>query len=223
MPRAVIADEFGPPESYRLAPHDPGHPGPGQVRVAIKAAGISYVDALTAMGKYQVKPPLPFIPGSEFAGIVEELGEGVTHLAVGDRVFGTSWGGVFAEAGVFKADILTKVPDAMALEEAAVLPVNYLTAYYALADRGRAKPGETLLVLGAAGGTGSSAFRAKASEAGKRLRPKPSVSGAISLAEAMISTGATPGLAAGAGRSGPIRRASYSSRPQASIESVAGK
>ncbi len=159
MPRAVIADEFGPPESYRLAPHDPGHPGPGQVRVAIKAAGISYVDALTAMGKYQVKPPLPFIPGSEFAGIVEELGEGVTHLAVGDRVFGTSWGGVFAEAGVFKADILTKVPDAMALEEAAVLPVNYLTAYYALADRGRAKPGETLLVLGAAGGTGFAAVQ----------------------------------------------------------------
>ena len=159
MPRAIIADEFGPPESYRLAEYDPGHAGAGQVRVAIRAAGISYVDVLMAMGKYQMKPPLPFIPGSEFSGIVEEVGEGVTHLAVGDAVFGSEFGGVFAEAGLFKAKNLARLPDGMGLDEAAVLPVNYLTAYYALADRGRARPGETLLVLGAAGGTGFAAVQ----------------------------------------------------------------
>ena len=159
MPRAIIADEFGPPESYRLAERDPGHAGAGQVRVAIKAAGISYVDVLMAMGKYQMKPPLPVIPGSEFSGIVEEVGEGVTHLAVGDAVFGSEFGSVFAEAGVFKAKSLARLPDGMRLDEAALLPVNYLTAYYALADRGRARPGETLLVLGAAGGTGFAAVQ----------------------------------------------------------------
>ena len=163
MPRAVIADAFGPPESYRLEEHDPGRPGPGEVRVAIKVAGISYVDVLTAMGQYQFKPPLPFIPGSEYAGVVEAVGAnvggGATHLAVGDRVFGSAMGGIFAEAGVFRADNVSKVPDGLTLEAAAVLPVNYQTAWHALVDRARARPGESLLVLGAAGGTGFAAVQ----------------------------------------------------------------
>lgn len=159
MPRAVIADEFGPPETYRLDEFDPGSPGKGEVRVAIKAAGVSFVDVLTAMGKYQFHPPLPFIPGSEYAGIVEEVGEGVTGFAPGDRVFGSSMGGIFAEANTFPAANVNKVPEGMALEAAAIFPVNYLTAYYALADRGRARKGETLLVLGAAGGTGFAAIQ----------------------------------------------------------------
>ena len=159
MPRAVIGEAFGPPESYRLVEHDPGPPGPGEVRVAIKAAGVSFVDVLTAKGEYQFKPPLPFIPGSEYAGLVESLGEGVTGLAPGDRVFGSGLGGILAEATVFKAAGVTRVPDGMSLEEAAVFPVNYLTAYHALADRARAQSGETLLVLGAAGGTGYAAVQ----------------------------------------------------------------
>lgn len=159
MPRAVIADAFGPPESYRLEEHDPGQPGPDEVRVAIKVAGISYVDVLTAMGQYQFKPPLPFIPGSEYAGVVEVLGEGVSHLAVGDRVFGSAMGGIFAEAGVFRADNVSKVPEGLALDAAAVFPVNYQTAWHALVDRARARPGESLLVLGAAGGTGFAAVQ----------------------------------------------------------------
>src|SRR4029453_7837772 len=97
MPRAVIGREFGPPESYRLEPFEPAPVGPGEIRVAIKAIGISYVDVLTALGKYQVPPPLPFIPGSECAGVIEAVGEGVTHLAVGDRVMGSSFGGIFAD------------------------------------------------------------------------------------------------------------------------------
>lgn len=159
MPRAVIGREFGPPENYVLEDFDPGAPKDGEVRVAIKAAGVSYVDVLTAMGKYQFKPPLPFIPGSEAAGVVEAVGPGVTHLAEGDRVFCGGLGGLFAEANNFKAANMAKVPEAMSFEQASVFSVNYQTAYYALADRGRAKPGETLLVLGAAGGTGFAAIQ----------------------------------------------------------------
>lgn len=159
MTLAVIGHEFGPPESYALQEFDPGPPGEGDVRVAIKAAGVSYVDVLTAMGKYQFKPPLPFIPGSEAAGVVEEVGKGVSHLAVGDRVFCGGMGGLFCEANNFRASNMARIPGAMSLESASVFSVNYQTAFYALADRGRAKAGETLLVLGAAGGTGFAAIQ----------------------------------------------------------------
>jgi NADPH2:quinone reductase len=159
MPRAIIADEFGPPEVYSIRDHAAPEPGPGQIRVAIKAIGISYVDVLTAAGKYQVTPPLPFIPGSECAGIVEAVGEGVTNVAVGDRVMGSSFGGVFAEVGTFRASSFNKVPDALTLEEAAVFPPSYTTGFHALVDRGRLQAGETLLVLGAAGATGIAAIQ----------------------------------------------------------------
>jgi NADPH2:quinone reductase len=159
MPRAVMADEFGPPESYQLREFDPGPPHPEQVRVRIKVAGISYVDVLTAMGKYQFHPPLPFIPGSEYAGVVEAVGEGVTTFMVGDRVNGSGMGGIFAEVNNFQAVNVNKVADEMDFETAAIFPVNYLTAWHALVDRGRAQKGETLLVLGAAGGTGFAAIQ----------------------------------------------------------------
>ena len=119
MPYAVICRELGPPERCALEEHDPGPPEANEVRVAINAAGVSYVDVLTAMGQYQFKPPLPFIPGSEFAGIVEAMGAAVTGLAPGDRVFGSSFGKVFAQAANFAADNVSKVPDGMLLEEAA--------------------------------------------------------------------------------------------------------
>jgi len=159
MPRAIVADEFGPPEAYVIRDHTAPDPGPGQIRVAIKAIGISYVDVLTAAGKYQVTPPLPFIPGSECAGIVEAVGEGVTNVAVGDRVMGSSFGGIFAEVGTFRASSFNKVPDALSLEEAAVFPPSYTTGFHALVDRGRLQAGETLLVLGAAGATGIAAIQ----------------------------------------------------------------
>jgi len=164
MPRAIVGHQFGPPEAYVLEEFDPGAPGPGQIRVAIKAAGISFVDVLTARGEYQFKPPLPFIPGSEYAGVVEALGEGVTNFAVGDRVFGSGMGGIFAEAGLFNASNVSRIPDSMEFAEAAVFPVNYQTAWHALVDRAQAKAGETLLVLGSAGGTGYAAV-----EVGKHL------------------------------------------------------
>lgn len=167
MPRAVVGEAFGPPEAYQLVEHDPGPPGPGQVRVAIKAAGISFVDVLTARGEYQVKPPLPFIPGSECAGVVEALGEGVSTLAVGDAVVGSNWGGIFADVANLRASGLRKIPAGLSFEQAAVLPVSYYTARYALVERGHLQPGESLLVLGAGGATGYAAV-----QLGKRLGAK---------------------------------------------------
>ncbi len=136
----------------------------------------------------------PSFPGSEFAGVVEALGEGVTTFAIGDRVNGSGMGGIFAEANNFAAGNVSKIADSMDLETAAVFPVNYLTAWHALVDRGRAQSGETLLVLGAAGGTGFAAIQvgkhlglrviASASSEGKR---------AVALAggaDAAVETGA---------------------------------
>lgn len=159
MPRAVFGEQFGPPDSYRLVEHDPAPPGAGEVRLAIKAAGISYVDVLTAKGEYQVKPPLPFIPGSECAGVVEALGEGVAGFAPGDRVVGSNWGGLFAEVANLRAAGLRRIPAGLDFDEAAVLPVSFYTARYALAERARMQPGECLLVLGAGGATGQAAVQ----------------------------------------------------------------
>jgi NADPH:quinone reductase len=159
MGRAVVGQELGPVEGYALVEHDPGAPGPGQVRIAVKAAGVSYVDVLTAAGNYQVKPPVPFIPGSECAGVVEALGEGVTELAVGDRVVASSWGGIFADCVNVPARSVRRAPGALSFEEAAVFPVSYYTARHALVERAKLQAGETLLVLGAGGATGIAAVQ----------------------------------------------------------------
>ena len=159
MPRVIVADEFGPPDAYRIEERALTPPGEGEITVAVAAIGISYVDVLTAAGKYQVTPPLPFVPGSECAGEVISVGEGVSHVAPGDKVMGSGFGGVFVEAGNFRGSSFSKVPDALSLEQAAVFPPSYLTGCHALVDRGRLQPGETLLVLGAAGATGIAAIQ----------------------------------------------------------------
>ncbi len=159
MSQAVIAEEFGPPETYRLAAIDLPAPGPKEVRVAIRAAGISFVDVLTAAGQYQVKPPLPFIPGSECAGVVEATGDEVASLRPGDEVIATGWGGLFATAANLPERLVHPKPAGLGFAGAAVLPVSYLTAYHALVDRARLQPGETLLVLGAGGATGYAAVQ----------------------------------------------------------------
>ncbi|WP_421837612.1 NADPH:quinone oxidoreductase family protein [Novosphingobium sp.] len=159
MPRAVIADELGPPSAYSLRDMPSQPLVPHQVRIAIRAAGISYVDVLTADGRYQVKPPLPFVPGSEAAGEIIEIGSAVTGLILGDRVSASGWGGLFAEEAVLPARAVRKLPDAMGFTEAAVFPVSYATAWHALVDRGLLRAGETLLVLGAGGATGYAAIQ----------------------------------------------------------------
>jgi NADPH2:quinone reductase len=159
MPRAVIADQFGPPDDYELQELPERELGAGEVRIAIKAAGISYVDVLTAEGRYQVKPPLPFCPGSEAAGIVSEVAPDVSRIKVGDRVSISSWGGMFAEEAVLAERSIYPLPAGMDFAEAATFPVSYATAWHALVDRAALKPGETLLVLGAGGATGFAAVQ----------------------------------------------------------------
>ena len=159
MPRAVIADAFGPPETYELRDLPRRELKPGEVRVAIKAAGISFVDVRTAAGQYQVKPPLPFCPGNEAAGRVIELSEGVSEFMLGDQVVCSHWGGLFSDEAVLPVRALRHIPAGLDFAEAAVFPVSYATAWYALADRAVLAKGQTVLVLGAGGATGYAAVQ----------------------------------------------------------------
>ena len=159
IPRAVIADELGPVSGFRLAENPVAAPQEQAVTLRVHAAGISFVDVLTAAGRYQIKPPVPFIPGSECAGVITAIGSGVTTLNVGDRVSASGWGGMFAESVTLPAASVRAIPDNMSFEEAAVFPVSYATAWYALVQRGALQQGESLLVLGAGGATGYAAVQ----------------------------------------------------------------
>lgn len=132
-------------------------PGRGQVRIRVAAVGIGYVDALVALGRYQVKPQLPHVPGSEIAGWIDAVGEGVTGWAVGDRVFAMTVHGL-AEMALAPASACRRLPDAVSFAKGAAFPLNYLTVLHGLVDRGRLQAGETMLVFGAAGGVGSAAI-----------------------------------------------------------------
>lgn len=132
-------------------------PGPGEVLLKVRASSVNFPDVLMGQGKYQHKPPLPFTPGMDLSGEVVELGEGVTNWKVGDAVVGGSRTGGFAEYAVANAAALSPKPAALSFAQAAAYPTIYLTAYVALVRRARIEPGETLLVHGAAGGTGIAA------------------------------------------------------------------
>jgi NADPH:quinone reductase len=130
----------------------------GHVRVRVKAAGIGFVDALKIAGKYQTKDPLPFVPGMEFAGIIDEVGNDVTGPRLGDRVFGSASRGALAEEICVAATGLLQIPNHVSFPQAAAVPVNYLTAAYGLIELAALRAGQNLLVLGAAGGTGTAAL-----------------------------------------------------------------
>ena len=157
--KAVVARALGSPESFALEDLEPAPPGPGQIRVDVHVAGVSYVTALVAAGRYQVKPQLPFTPGGEFAGVVSAVGPSVTGFAPGDRVLAAGFGGGFAEAAIIPAASALRIPTGMSFETAAVFRVAYGTAYHALVQRAALKPGEILLVLGAAGSVGEAAIQ----------------------------------------------------------------
>jgi len=155
--RAVVCKAFGPPESLTVEEVPSPTLGAGQVRLAVAACGINFPDTLIIEDKYQFKPPLPFSPGGEVAGEVVEVGAGVTGWKLGDRAVGMcGWGG-FAEEVVLDAGRLVAVPEGMDCVTAAGFTMTYGTSYYALEDRAHLRPGETLLVLGAAGGVGLAA------------------------------------------------------------------
>ncbi|WP_170422892.1 NADPH:quinone oxidoreductase family protein [Ruegeria arenilitoris] len=141
----------------QLAEIDLPEPGPGQVRVAIKACGLNFADLLMQKGTYQDTPAAPFTLGLEVAGVVDKLGDGVTTLRLGDRVAIYSGQGGLAEFGVFDADRAIPLPDAISFEDAAAVQIAYGTSHIALDHRAHLQPGETLLVTGAAGGVGLTA------------------------------------------------------------------
>jgi NADPH:quinone reductase len=155
--KAVLCKEFGPPESLVIEDIEPLKPGKGQVVISVKACGVNFPDTLIIQGKYQSKPPFPFTPGSEVAGIVKELGEGVDNFKAGNRVIAFTGLGGFAEELVTDAARLIPMPRGMDFAAASVFVLTYGTSYHALKDRAQLKPGENLLVLGAAGGVGLAA------------------------------------------------------------------
>jgi NADPH2:quinone reductase len=158
--KAVVCEAFGGAEvlALREVP-DPPPPSPGELQVRIEARGVQYVDVLMLAGKYQLRPEPPFIPGSEGAGEVVAIGPGVTGFKPGDRVMSRHRLGGFAQLGNAKAEDCDLIPSAMGLEEAAVFRNVYHTAYHALLQRGRLKPGDWVLIHGAAGGIGLPAIQ----------------------------------------------------------------
>lgn len=155
--KAWRVNEWCEPEQMALEEIAVPEPGPGEVRIRNRAAALNFYDILMIQGKYQVKPPLPFTPGSEVAGLVDATGPEVTTLSVGDRVQAIASTGGFGEYSLAPADKTFRVPERMGFEEAAAMIVIYQTSYFALKNRTALKAGEWLLVHAAAGGVGLSA------------------------------------------------------------------
>lgn len=156
--RAVRCHELTGPKSLRVDEVPAPTPSTGEVLVEVKAAGVNFPDVLLTYGKYQFKAEPPFVPGGEAAGIVRAVGPSVTDLAVGDRVALTIMNGAFAEQVVAPAAAVVKLPDAVTFEVGAATLLTYATTLHALVDRAAIEAGETLLVLGAAGGVGTAAI-----------------------------------------------------------------
>ena len=157
--RAVRIHELIGPKGLRVDELEAPSPSVGEVQISVHAAGVNFPEVLLSYGKYQFKPEPPFIPGGEAAGVVSALGDGVETLAVGDRVVVTMINGAFAEKIVVPELAAVKLPPAVDFNVGAVTLLTYATTYHALVDRAQLKAGETLLVLGAAGGVGVAAIQ----------------------------------------------------------------
>jgi NADPH2:quinone reductase len=157
--RAALCRSYGGPEVVEVTEIDAPELGPGQVRVRIHVGAVNFPDVLVMANTYQVSVPLPFVPGSEYAGVVAEVAEDVEGLAPGDRVFGSVIVGAFAEEVVVAARSLNRIPDGVDDRTAAAFGVAYKTAYHVLRSVASLRPGEDLVVLGAGGGVGSAAVQ----------------------------------------------------------------
>ena len=157
--RAMVATKWGEPTDLRLMELPDPEPGPRQVAINVHASACNFFDILMVQGKYQVRPPLPFSPGGEVAGVVRAVGPGVERIAPGDRVFAMlGWGG-YASVALAPADAVYRMPDSMSFEHGAAFCVVYQTSYFGLVYRAQLQPGETLLVHAAAGGVGLAAVQ----------------------------------------------------------------
>lgn len=155
--KAVLCKSYGPPESLVLENIAAPIAGPGEVLVDVYASALNFPDVLMIEGKYQSQPPMPFSPGGEIAGTVAAVGSGVSRFAIGDRVFGGTGYGGFAEQIAVKERALRSIPESMSFVQASGISTTYGTSYYALQQRAALQAGETLLVLGAGGGVGLAA------------------------------------------------------------------
>ena len=156
--RLLLCTQYGPPDLLEIRDVPSPAAGNDEVVIAVKAASLNFPDVLIIQNKYQFKPPLPFSPGNELAGVIKEVGPGVTRFKPGDRVMAFTSYGAFAEEVKLDASRVLPLPEGMSFDEAAALLVTYGTVDHALRDRGSVKPGETVLVLGAAGGVGIAAI-----------------------------------------------------------------
>jgi NADPH2:quinone reductase len=162
--RALVCEKFGPPEDLVVEDRKDLTPGAGEVLMQVKAAGLNFPDVLAIRGEYQVRTPPPFVPGAEAAGIVASVGDGVSRFRPGDRIIATPNQGAFAEQCVVDQAMCLPLPPSLSFEEGAGFTITFATSWHALRQSTELKAGETLLVLGAAGGVGSSAV-----EIGKAL------------------------------------------------------
>jgi len=157
--RAWRVHDWGEPESMRLEETATPEPAAGQVRIRNAAAALNFFDILQVQGKYQVKPPFPFTPGAEVAGVIDAVGEGVATFRVGDRVIGMPHGNGFAEYSVSRTSSVFRMPEGMTFEQAAAMPIVYQTSYFAFTHRTKLRAGETLLVHAGASGVGSAVIQ----------------------------------------------------------------
>jgi NADPH2:quinone reductase len=155
--KALMSHRAGGPETLVLEDVADPNPGPGEVRISVRAVGVNFPDLLIIQDLYQIKPPRPFSPGGELAGVIDAVGEGITALRGGDRVLVSPVRSAMAEKAIAQADNCWKIPDSMPFDEAAALLMTYGTSQHALKDRAQLRKGETLLVLGAGGGVGLAA------------------------------------------------------------------
>ncbi|MBS0359884.1 MAG: NADPH:quinone oxidoreductase family protein, partial [Proteobacteria bacterium] len=193
--KALLSKAVGGPETLVLEDVPSPEPKPGHAVIAVKAVGVNFPDVLIIEDKYQFKPDRPFAPGGELSGVVKAVGEGVTNVKPGDRILANTGWGAMAQEVLLPANRLWKIPDSMPHDDAAAFILTYGTTWHALVDRGHVKPGDTLLVLGAAGGVGLSAV-----ELGKAMGAK--VIAACSTQEKVdlaIKHGADSGVVYGRG------------------------
>jgi NADPH2:quinone reductase len=157
--RKFIGSEYGSLDAFALSEGEIPQPAQGEVRLKVEATALGFVDGLIALGRYQIRPPLPYVPGGEIAGTVDATGPGVDAVVAGDRVVTWQLGGGLAEYVTVEARAVDKIPAGLDATTAAAMLVDYQTAHYALFERGQLRPGETVLVLGAMGGVGSAAVQ----------------------------------------------------------------
>jgi len=162
--KAILCKSWGLPDTLVVEELPDVVPGPGQVAIDVQAAGVNFPDVLIIQNKYQFKPELPFTPGSELAGVIRAVGDGVTHLKVGDKVLAFVSQGAFAQQIAVSAQMVMPMPPGLDFDTAAAVTLTYGTSHHAVVDRAQLKAGETMLVLGAAGGVGLAAI-----EIGKAL------------------------------------------------------